>query len=219
MDYCVGWVNMSDLLLRAKDVWQQYGMMPFTEWIVEISQLASESRLGIVRFARAIDRQPAEVLAILKLASLESEDLELIAQQIPPRTTWLTLADADSDGIKACLDALSRRPPGVAPFTIVEEYLKTSAESSTWDGVLALPASVLDHFVKLEVEYKCLNSKARGAFSSFAKKKKQGSSFTPPQAQYLANILMQLVDGGVISSDGKRKDLDKCVQVMKALGR
>lgn len=209
---------MTETLTKLSQVWNQYDEIPFNEWVEAVSTEVMQSGLGVVRSARLIGVQPAEVLAVLKLASLESEDLVEFSTRVPPRTTWLTLADATHEEIIECLDALTKRPKGFSPSKVLEEHILTNSEN-TWEKVLELPASTLQHMYDKSVLYGCLAPKPSGALKNFARRKKNGQSFSLPQAQYLKDILSQLVDAGAISRTTHDNDQILCNQVLDALGR
>lgn len=208
---------VSESNLSPEELWKSLGSVPFDEWITALAAQVSESGLGIVRFARAIDVQPAEVLAVLKLASLDPEDLATLGNRTPPKTTWLSLADATSEELVACLEALASRPPGSSPFKIVSQHLGASTRTSKWAAVLEIPGSTLEHFWKKHQQWNVLGERSAKALKSFATRKKQGKPFTNPQAQFLTSILEQLVEAGVVSEKKSEKDFDLSAQVLRAL--
>lgn len=200
------------------DIWNKYGEIPFINWVNEFSEAVSKSNLGIVRTAKIIGAQSAEVLAVLKLASLEDVELNLISKHVPPKTTWLLLADGNSEEIVSCLRALEQRTPIEPPFELIEKIIKRNSDSGQRNSVLALPPEVLSHFVEKAKDYNCLTPKVGGAFKRFASMHKNGKEFSLPQAEYLRSILTQLVQNGVISRNPKENDKRMCDQVMDALG-
>lgn len=210
---------MTETVTKLSKIWNLYDSMPFNEWVEAVSTEVMQSGLGVVRSARLIDVQPAEVLAVLKLASLDSEDLVEFSNRVPPRTTWLTLADATHEEIVECLDALTKRPKGSSPAKVLGEHILISTEANAWEKVLELPASTLKHMYDKSVQYGCLAPRPSGALKSFAHRKKNGQAFSLPQAQYLKDILLQLVDAGAISRNTHDNDQLLCNQVLDALGK
>jgi hypothetical protein len=205
--------------VKLAKIWKQSDSMPFNEWVDAVSTEVMQSGLGVLRSARLIDVQPAEVLAVLKLASLEPEVLSEFSNRVPPRTTWLALADATQDEIIECLDALKKRPKGLFPSKVLGEHIVTNSDSETWERVLEIPASTLQHMYDKSVQYGCLDVKPSGALKNFARRKKNGQAFSLPQAQYLKDILNKMVDAGAISRATHDDDQILCNQVLNALGR
>jgi hypothetical protein len=210
---------MAETLTKLSETWNLCESMPFNEWVEAVATEVMLSGVGVVRSARLIDAQPAEVLAVLKLASLDSEDLAEFSNRVPPRTTWLTLADATRGEIIECLDALKKRPKGASPAKILDEHILINSEASEWEKVLELPASTLKHMYDKSVIYGCLGPKPSGALKNFARRKKNGQAFSLPQAQYLKDILIQLVDAGAVSRNTHDNDQLLCAQVIDALGK
>jgi hypothetical protein len=91
--------------------------------------------------------------------------------------------------------------------------------ANTWESVLELPATTLAHMLKKSLEYKCLNARAESALKNFASRKRNGQSFTLPQAQFLRSILSQLVDAGAVKRNSRDGDQIECDQVLDALGK
>jgi hypothetical protein len=216
MDFEVG-VQVMTTALSA--LWNRSSSMPFDEWVEAVSSEVLNSKLGVVRAARQIGAQPAEVFAVLKLATLEREELEEFSNRVPPRTTWLKLADASREEIAECLDALTNRPAGTSPSQILDQHMVANAPTDSWEKVLGLPSSTLHHMYEKSIEYGCLNPRASSALRNFANKRRTGQAFTLPQAQFLKSLLTQLVDAGAISRASRDNDQDMCDQVLDALGR
>lgn len=209
---------------NTSNLWHDFGDVPFDEWIRAIADAVAQSGLGIRRFARAIDVQPAELLAVMRLATMEEEDLKLLSSKIPPRTVWLSLADAESEELRACLAALASRPAGSSPFRTVNEVLGGDQQEKKLDAVSRISHETLTHFLTLnENDWRVLAPKVATAFKKFAKTQKSiqtGKSARPltiPQLQYLCNILQQLADANVITDDANRTDHDMCREVLSAL--
>lgn len=210
---------MTQTITKLSKIWNQYDSMPFDEWVEAVSSEVMQSGLGVVRSARLIDAQPAEVLAVLKLATLESNELAEFSNRVPPRTTWLTLAEATHEEIIECLDALSKRPKGSSPSKVLGEHILVNNDSNAWEQVLEIPASTLQHMYDKSILYGSLGPRPSGALKNFARRKKNGQPFSLPQAQYLKDILNQLADTGAISRTSRDNDQLLCNQVLDALGR
>lgn len=210
---------MTETQNKLSIIWNQFDSIPFDEWVEAVSTEVMQSGLGVVRSARLIDVQPAEILAVLKLASLESEELAEFSDRVPPRTTWLTLADATHEEIVECLDALTKRPKGFSPSRVLGEHILINSDANAWESVLEIPASTLLHMFDKSVLYGSLGPKPSRALKNFAHRKKNGQPFSLPQAEFLKNILNQLVDAGAISRNSRDNDQLLCNQVLDALGR
>ena len=71
-----------------------------------ISTLHMRSRLTLEGTARISGATPAQIQALLELATLDDEDLALVSEANPSATTWFLFAGADSDAIRAGVQAL-----------------------------------------------------------------------------------------------------------------
>jgi hypothetical protein len=199
-------------------IWRSFPSTPFDEWVPSVSNTVMNNGLGVVRSARLIGVQPAELLAVLKLASLDPIDLAEFNDRIPPRTTWLALADARRDEIMNCLDLLKTRPGGFPPSKLISQNIHSENKVDEWDAVLAIKSDTLKHMHYKAGQYKCLNDRALKALNNFAQNKKHGKSFSFAQAQFLQNILKDMANSGAISRNSRDKDQEECDEVLNALG-
>ena len=91
-----------------------------------VSRFAMKSRLSLEGAARICDAAPAEIQALLDLATLDDDDLELGLQANPPVTTWFLFAGADSEWIRAGVEALRAVPArGARPSRCLRGHART----------------------------------------------------------------------------------------------
>lgn len=92
--------------LPIVEAWSERNQSTISEWVKRISDIFANSQSSVIATARVLKVHPAELFAVLNLATLEDDLLEKISESSPPITTWLSLSKADATGIEAGLQAL-----------------------------------------------------------------------------------------------------------------
>lgn len=185
-----------------------------------ISSLHMRSRMSLEGTARMTGATPAEIQALLELATLEDEDLELVSGAHPPATTWFLFAGADSEAIRAGLDALASDEQGTPESALVGVYkaMRAAAGPTTDERIAAVSGSTLGHLAYKAAEYDVLSARERTFLASIAKRKNTGTSLTEKQLKWLKDILLKLVQAGVVSRNSVDGDQDACDEVLDAMG-
>lgn len=191
---------------------------PFDEWVQDVSEAFFETSLGLEDAALWLQSRPAELAAVLRLATLDEDELTLLAEDVPPKTTWFAFSRSDSDGIEAGLDALANLEDGRSAHWAVEESIEEVSGPRPVDRVVEVETDTLVHFAEKAEQYNALWEKGRKALRDIAKKK-QWNDLTEPQKVYLHDLVEQLADQGVISRDSPDDDQALCDEVLDALGR
>jgi hypothetical protein len=202
-----------------QDAWSAKASMSFGDWVALVSKTYYESRLTLEGAARRVRVTSAELQAVLSLAGLEDNDLQLLSKATPPKTTWFLFAGATSDGVQAGVDALQEAAPTDSPFAVVEQAIHDVMGPDSLERVAALPGRVLGHMASKAKQYDLLYPKARSFLVNMAKSKSAGRTLTQKQVAYLHDVLNMLVDGGAISRTSPDGDQDMCDPVLDALGR
>jgi len=192
---------------------------PFDKYVRAVSKAYFETRLDIESAAGWVKSSPAEVAAILRLAEMPDEDLALIAKDVPPKTTWFALAEANTEGIRAGLDALRARKSKRTAFARVIHAIRKIIGPSTADKVGQLSPDILMKMSKKAEKYNALSKKSRQALMSIGYQKKTYGALTAPQVAYVTSLLNELVDKNVIRRDSPDGDVRECKAVLEALGR
>lgn len=199
-----------DRVLRFIDTWNQ-DRDPFDRWVRDVTLTYTESRLQLEAAARLVRTTPAEIEAVLKLATMEDETLELLSEQVPPKTTWFTLADATHEGVEASLKALRDAGPGDAPSRIVHDAIRDIQGPPAEERIAALDAEVFGHLAKKAKQYDLLTGNSRAFLVNVAKRKRSGRPPTPRQIAYAHNLIKDLISGGALkrnSPDGDQELVD-----------
>jgi len=183
-----------------------------------VSRLAMKSRLTLEGAARICEASPAEVQALLDLATLDDDDLELVSQANPPVTTWFLFAGADSDWIRAGLEALEAVPDEEPVLCAVYEAMREQSGPDLDERIAAISGEILGHLSHKAKEYGKLSPKARKFLVDVAKRKQTGAPLTERQLNWLRSILFELVESGVVCSESPDADQELCDQVLGALG-
>lgn len=185
-----------------------------------VSTLHMRSRLTLEGTARMAGATTAEVQALLELATLDDDDLELVSRANPPATTYFLFAGADSDAIRAGIAALGGRPNAEGTPSLVSVYdaMRTANGPSIDERVAAISGVTLSHLWKKANEYDILAKSARGLLVSLSKRKKTGTPPTERQLEFLKDVLLQLVQAGVVCRDSADDDQVMCDEVLDALG-
>jgi hypothetical protein len=192
---------------------------PFDKYVRNVSKAYFETRLDIESAAGWVKASPAEVAALLRLAEMSDEDLAMISKIVPPKTTWFTLAEASSDGVRAGLDALQAKKSKRTAFARVMRAIKQVVGPSSSEKVGQLSGDILVKMGKKADKYNALNKKARGALVSLGYNKNSYGRLTIKQVAFATKLLTELADAGVIRRDSQDGDVRECKAVLDALDR
>jgi hypothetical protein len=195
------------------------GQGDFDVWVRRVSDAYFASMLRLEAAARLVRTTPAELQAVLNLASIEDNDLEKIARARPPKTTWLTLATASPAAIDAALRALAEMDPHASPYHTVQNAVGSIEGPGVQDRVAALSGATIVHMGKKATQYNVLSPNQRKALLDIGKRKRTGTSLTPPQVAYLTSLLQQLREAGAIKPDSPDGDQQECDAVLAALAQ
>jgi hypothetical protein len=200
---------------RLIESWSTRGR--FDDWVVDVSEAYIASRLRLEGAAKLLDTTPAELQAVLNLATLDEEELRLIGENPPPKTTWLTFALASREGIEAAIAALGAMPVGASPFHTVRDAIHGVEGPTVLERVAALTGPDILHMWSKAKQYGLLSPKSQKALESMGKQKRTGRPLTPRQTAYLYDLLRQLADGGAVRRDSPDGDQDVCDAVLDAI--
>lgn len=205
-----------DRVLRFIDTWNR-DRDPFDQWVLDVTLTYTESRLQLEAAARLVRTTPAEIEAVLKLATMEDETLELLNEQVPPKTTWFTLADATHEGVEAALKALRNSGPGDAPSRVVHEALRDIEGPPAEERIAGLEAEVFGHLAKKAKQYDLLSGNSRSFLVNVAKRKRSGRPPTPRQIAYAHNLIKDLIAGGALKRNSPDDDQELVDAVLDAV--
>ena len=206
-----------DKFTRLINAWRDREGVLFDQWLINVSNAFATSGMTLKIGAIALDIQPAELQAALNLASLDEDDLVLLAGANPPPTTWFSLASASTDAIKAALEALKGPGGKHAPYSVVEAAIRNISGPSVLEKVGALPSETFGHAAKKAEAFQLLTERSRNALKGFQRTKHSAGSLSLAQVAFAKDLLQQLVDGGAISRDSKDGDVEVCNQILDAL--
>lgn len=211
-------VHSDDKFTRLINAWKNHENLSFDQWLANISNAFATTGMTLKIGAIALDIQPAELQAALNLASLDEEDLALLAGSNPPPTTWFSLASASTDAIKAALEALKGPGAKHAPYSVVEAAIRNISGPSVLEKVGALSSETFGHAAKKAEAFQLLTEKSRNALKGFQRTKRTSGSLSLAQVAFAKDLLQQLVVGGAISRDSKDGDVEVCNLILDALG-
>lgn len=190
---------------------------PFSAWVREVSRSYLSSRLTLEAASRLAGARPAELAAVLELATLEDDELELLDEDVPPSTTWFALAGASSEGLRAALAAL-REDDTASPTRAVRSAIHAVEGPAAVERVVGLDPAIFGHLARKAKQYDLLRPRDRSALVSFSRQLRSGRTLTQRQAAYALSLVQQLVDGGAIRRRSPDEDQDVCDAVLDALG-
>jgi len=216
---------MTDLVDKKTDkyadlhrAWNAFHDKTFDNWIMDVSEFYFRSGIGIKIASQILGVQPAELQAALNLATLDEEELALLATLNPPKTTWFTLAAASPEEIRQALEALKTAQQGQSPFSLVEAAIREIHGPSSMEKIAGLSAEAFGHAAKKATVYKLLNEKHIKALKSWQTRVRTGRPLTPPQMTYAEGLLRELFEQGAIVRKSKDGDEEICNQILDALG-
>jgi hypothetical protein len=208
----------SDKYADLHRAWNSFHDKTFDNWIMDVSEFYFRSGIGIKIASQILGIQPAELQAALNLATLEEEELALLATLNPPKTTWFTLAAASPEEIRQALEALKSVQAGQSPFSLVEAAIREIHGPSTMENIAGLSAEAFGHAAKKATVYRVLTEKHIKALKSWQTRVRTGRPLTPPQMSYAEGLLRELVEQGAIVRNSQDGDKEICDQILDALG-
>lgn len=198
--------------------WISRDQVPFADWVRSVSRAFYLNRLTLEGAAILLDTSPAELQAVLHLATMEEDDLNLLSELPPPKTTWFSFASADSGGVAAGIAALRDMDRAASPFRVVNAAVREVSGPGQSERVGSLPGNTLMHMAHKAKQYDLLSPKARQFLGSIGRRKKSGTPLTPKQIAYAINVLTDLVDAKVVTRSSPDGDQEHCDAVLDALG-
>lgn len=205
-------------MLDLVDVWDS-SREPFDEWVQSVSRAFYESEFGIEHAAKLLDTTPGELGAVLSLATLEDEGLELFEDDVPPKTTWYAFADASVEEIEAGMEALEAKSEDEGAHAVVKRAIREERGPTPEQRVAELPGDVFFHMATKAKQYELLSGKSRKFLFDIGKVRAGGNDLSPKQAEYARDVLDEMAEKGAIKRDSPDDDQEKCDKVLDALGR
>lgn len=189
----------------------------FADWVMRVNNQVLRSGLGVVRFAQAVNTRPAEILAVMRLATLDPADLQALDDNVPPKTTWLSFAHAESSKIREAVLAMEREAGSESRETVLRGILHVDQLEDASKAVRGLPASTLRHFVAKATAYSAFNERQAKAFKSLVSYHARGADLSEAQVEYLKGLLKILASSGAISRQSREGDQELCNQILDAI--
>jgi hypothetical protein len=205
--------------MRFEEVWQKRDSLDFKEWVLSLSEAFENSPYSLQTASRIIGTRPAELFAILQIATLNDDLLDEFVRVMPPKTSWLSICSSSDDGAQAALQALEKLKgkPSYSPWRTAEAAIETATGGSVHSKVAHLSSSLILFALKKAKSYEVLNERERSALTNFARSKKAGKSLTPKQVAYLQILLTRLIEAGAIRADSPDGDINECLEIIEAL--
>lgn len=207
--------------LPIVEAWSERDKLSISDWVRKTSDIFANSQSSVIATARVLKIHPAELFAVLNLATLEDELLDQISSCNPPITTWLSLSKADAVGIKAALTALEvarKEKSKSSPCQLVDDAIDSVGGGGPTSRVAKLESKVIVHAAKKADDYGALTPKSRAALKRFGSMRKTGKLLTPKQIGYMQGMLEDLVKRGVIKRNSSDGDQELCNEILDALG-
>jgi hypothetical protein len=198
--------------------WISKDQLMFADWVRSVSRAFYLNRLTLEGAAILLDTSPAELQAVLQLATMEEDDLNRLSELPPPKTTWFSFASADSDGVVAGIAALREMDRAASPFRVVNAAVREVSGPGQSERVGSLSGNTFMHMAHKAKQYDSLSPKARQFLGSIGRRKKSGTPLTPKQIAYAINVLTDLVDAKVVTRSSPDGDQEHCDAVLDALG-
>ena len=207
--------------LPIAEAWSERKSLTLASWVKKVSDTFANSQGSLIFTARLLKAHPAELFAVLNLATLDDELLQAISLVNPPVTTWLSLSKADEKGIQAALKALidsESEKDKRSPCQIVDDAIEGVGGGGPITKISKLTGATIVHAAKKAVDYGALNDKSRLALKRFGAMQKTGKLLTPKQLGYMQDMLENLVKRGVIKRNSPDGDQEMCDEILDALG-
>lgn len=204
-------------MLGLVDAWES-SREPFDEWVQSVSRAFYETEHGIESSAQLLDTTPGELGAVLNLAAVDEERLSLLAEDVPPKTTWLAFAEADEDETEAGIEALDDMKADDSAHRVVKQAIREERGPTPESRVKKLQGEVFFHMSTKAKQYDVLSGKTRGFLYQMGQLKKSGNELSDAQADWAKSALETMVEQGVVKRDSPDDDQEHCDKVLDALG-
>ncbi len=211
-------VQKPDKYSELYSAWSSFEDKTFDRWIIDVSECYFRSGIGIKIASQLLSVQAAELQAALNLASLDEEELALLATLNPPKTTWFTLAAASPDEIRQALNALKSAKVGASPFSVVAKAIREIKGPTSMEWIASLSSEAFGHAAKKAIAFNLLNEKHVKALKGWESRVRTGRTLTPPQMSYAEGLLRELAVQGAIVRNSKDGDQTICDEILNALG-
>lgn len=205
--------------MSFEQTWKDKESLDFKTWVLRLAQDFENSPYSLQSASRQISTRPAELFAILQVATLSEDLLDEFVRVMPPKTAWLSVCSSSELGAKAALSALdlAKGEKSLSPWRTAEAAIESATGGSVHSKVAQLNSRLISHALKKAKTYDLLNPKERIALSNFASSKKSGKTLTPKQVAYLQILLTRLVEGGALDKDSPDGDVNECLEILEAL--
>ncbi len=205
--------------MKFEEIWQSRDSTDFKAWVISLSEAFENSPYSLQTASKVIGTRPAELFAILQIATLNDELLDEFVRVMPPKTSWLSICSSSDDGAQAALQALEKLKghTSYSPWRAAEAAIETATGGSVHSKVAHLNSTLILFALKKAKSYEVLGDRERNALFNFARSKKAGKSLTPKQVAYLQILLTRLVEAGAIRSDSPDGDINECLEIIEAL--
>jgi len=207
--------------LPIVEAWSERDKLTISDWVKRVSDIFANSQSSVIVTARVLQIHPAELFAVLNLATLDEQLLEKISECKPPITTWLSLSKADAIGVEAALEALDlakREKSKTSPCQLVDDAIERVGGGGPTSRVAKLDSTAILLAAKKSEDYGALTPKSRAALKKFGSMRKTGKLLTPKQIGYMQGMLEDLAKRGVIKRNSSDGDQELCNQILDALG-
>jgi hypothetical protein len=213
---CIGQYEGLSALEALRAAWGDAGLS-LAERARVVSRLSMDSGLNVSQAAGVCGASPAEMMALQRLAMLDDDDLLSVSRAAPPATTWILFAEADSGAIRAGVRSLVSAAPGTPVLNVVYEAMQAELGPRIDERIAAIRGTTLEHLVKKATEYGKLSDWQRKFLKSIAKHRRVGQRLSEKQIAKLREVLVELVELGVIVRDSADNDQEQCFEVLQAL--
>lgn len=211
-------IQKPDKYSELLDAWGSFEKKSFDNWIIDVSECYFRSGIGIKIASQLLSIQPAELQAALNLASLDEDELALLATLNPPKTTWFTLAASSPDEIRLALDALKSAKEGASPFSVVAKAIREIKGPTSMERIASLSSEAFGHAARKAAAFNLLNDKHIKALKGWESRVRTGHALTPPQISYAEGLLRELAEQGAIVRKSPDGDEAICDEILNALG-
>ena len=214
-------MNKFDALDAVRNAWKDPALNLYDKAML-ISSQVYEASLDIPGTAAFIDATPSELVALLELSELEEEELRVISNLNPPKTTWSMLAKGTPSEIKAALEALgaqrtAKYQDGNTPGQCVYEAMIKVAPPSVEQKLATLIPGAINALRTRGEQSGALPVGDINFLKSISRQRTTGKILSAKQTKWLRSIAENLRDCGLLARDAIGSDWELCNAVLDAL--
>ena len=192
--------------------------VPLSNWVRGVDETFRVYGGEVIDAAEALASTVAELEAVLRLALLDDEALELVSEYNPSITTWLLLSELPSEDIPSVLEAAEEIVTAESDFQRMAQANRRVTGAAPVSAVQNLGPELFEIARRKAEAYQLWPDRRHyNALTSFANRRRSGRPLTSRQTAYARGLLREMVEAGVVHVPSPDGDDELCQKIIQAV--